>query len=279
MTALLELARVLPAAGLAVGPPSAPDVQQLLRGTLRRRSRRVKAAPTLRVLTLAAVVGLWSCASLPAPEHPGVVPEPSWGRSTPSPDAEPRHPKLLPTPENLRTIAGRIDDTSRSDAEDRDCSDLRSAAKWLYFYFREPALLKEWRELASSSNGALSFLAEQMVIELTGGDRLAWAERVFEEDASGCHRCWAGQILFRERRGTSEGASPSLAHRRRIEEALLDSWRRDGRKLRRSSVSGIRIWDNWASVNVSFTGGRSYYLLHREGTRWELLCRHISVVS
>lgn len=218
------------------------------------------------------VLGLYGCTFGSHPENVIVEPAPAGARSTAPAEEVARHPSLLPTPENLRVRVGRIPDASRSAAGDEACRDLRSAAGWLLAFFSEPVLLDEWQGLTTSPNASVRFVAEQVVLDLTGGDRLQWAARVFEEDPSGCHRCWVGLLLFQDRRGDSAGALPGIADRRRIQEALREAWRERGNKLRLSSIAKVRIWQPWASAELSFPSSRATYLLHREGVRWELLC-------
>jgi len=238
----------------------------------------VRVDPTLRVLVLTFELGLCGCIPKAASEHAIVVPEPSSGAATPRPAFKPKHPSLLPTPENLRARVSRIPDASHSEPGEEACGGLRQAAKWLFAFFQEPSLLDEWQALTSSPNPSVRFVADQVVIELTGSDRLPWAARVFEEDSSGCHRCSVGLHLFYARRGDSDGELPGLGDRRRIEEIFREAWRERGRKLRLSAMSRVRIWKPWASVEISYSDGRTTYLLHREGIRWELLCPYRFVV-
>jgi len=131
-----------------------------------------------------------------ASKHAVVVPEPFSEGATTRPALKPKHPSLLPTPENLRARVARIPDASCSESGSEACGGLRQAAKWLFAFFQVPSLLDEWQALTSSPNPSVRFVADQIVIELTGGDPLPWAARVFEEDSSACHRCSVGLQLF-----------------------------------------------------------------------------------
>jgi hypothetical protein len=199
-----------------------------------------------------------------------------------SPDSSPqparKGPRLLPTRENVEFWIGDLPDTAGRPVESEACRQLHAHARWLYAFLDTSALLEEYRDLAVSPDPETRFMARRMVLEITTSDPLPWAREVFATDPSPCHRCWAGLTLFAAKARAAPGRYPDSFDRRGIEDAMLEAMRARGRPTRRSRLSELRVWDDWASARTGGGGGWGAYALHRQGLTWHVVCRYEQVI-